>query len=408
MVPCWHRIRRRAFFGAMAGLIVSLSAAAPPAIAQQAAAPIRIGSTLALTGPLAQTGAIHKISGEVFIQALNKAGGLLGRPVEWVLLDDQSKPELARTLYERLITVDKVDLLIGPYGTGAILAVTPVAERYGKILVSSTFGIPKLSKYERHFPAWPLGPNPEQTIPALVFDALASGGKPPKTIAIVTSKFPSVQFIAAGARDVAKARGITEKLYLEFEFGTRDFGPIAARIRDADPDLIFAGAIGLEGNMLLEALDKLNYTPRNHFYVYPSPGPLALSPLGSGALATALFEDLPPFTTSNVAKTFVADYHAAAARANLPYQEADTQAATTYSALQILTAAVKATGGLDDKALAAWLKTNRVDTLVGNVRFDGPGNYGDDLDKIKQVQDGKWVVVAPKAFVTPGKSIIVK
>ena len=409
MVPCWHRIRRRAFFGAMAGLIVSLSAAAPPAIAQQAAAPIRIGSTLALTGPLAQTGAIHKISGEVFIQALNKAGGLLGRPVEWVLLDDQSKPELARTLYERLITVDKVDLLIGPYGTGAILAVTPVAERYGKILVSSTFGIPKLSKYERHFPAWPLGPNPEQTIPALVFDALAGGGKPPKTIAIVTSKFPSVQFIAAGARDVAKARGITEKLYLEFEFGTRDFGPIAARIRDADPDLIFAGAIGARRQHAsrsprqteLHAAAIISTCIRRR-------GRSRCRRSGRGALATALFEDLPPFTTSNVAKTFVADYHAAAAHANLPYQEADTQAATTYSALQILTAAVKATGGLDDKALAAWLKTNRVDTLVGNVRFDGPGNYGDDLDKIKQVQDGKWVVVAPKAFVTPGKSIIVK
>ena len=84
--------------------------------------PIRVGGTLALTGPLAQTGAVHKIVGDLFIDQINKGNGLMGRPVEWVLLDDQSKPDLARTLYERLITVDKVDLLIGPYATGAILA----------------------------------------------------------------------------------------------------------------------------------------------------------------------------------------------------------------------------------------------------------------------------------------------
>ena len=400
-------IGRRAFLNTSWGLVAS-AASLSAGFAQPADAPVKIGSTLALTGPLAQTGLIHKIAGDAFVAETNRAGGLLGRKLEWILLDDQSKPELARTLYERLITVDKVDLLIGPYATGAILAVTPVAERYGKILVSSTFGIPKLSKYKGHFPAWPLGPKPEETIPALVFDTFSAAGKSPATIAIVTSKFPSVQFIAAGARDVAKTRGIAEKLYLEFEFGTRDFGPIAARIRDADPDLIFAGAIGLEGNMLLEALDKLNYAPRNHFYVYPSPGPLASSPLGSGALATALFEDLPPLNQSDTAKTFVADYRAGAARANLPYQEADTQGAATFSALQILTTAVKATGGLDDKAIAAWLRGHRVDTLVGLARFDGPGNYGDDLDKLKQVQNGKWVIVAPKAFATPGTSIIVK
>src|SRR5262249_38085301 len=134
--------------------------------------PIRIGGTLALTGPLAQTGAIHKVTGEAFIEQINKGDGLMGRPVGWGLPDDQSKPDLARTLYERLITVDKVDLLIGPYATGAILSAMAVAERYDKLLVHGSFGIPKLAKYERQFPGWPLGPTPEKSVPNAVLDAL--------------------------------------------------------------------------------------------------------------------------------------------------------------------------------------------------------------------------------------------
>ena len=75
-------------------------------------APIRVGSTLALTGPLAATALVHKVVGEIYVEQLNKRGGLLGRQVEWIVKDDQSKPDLARTLYEQLITVDKVDLLM--------------------------------------------------------------------------------------------------------------------------------------------------------------------------------------------------------------------------------------------------------------------------------------------------------
>jgi branched-chain amino acid transport system substrate-binding protein len=378
------------------------------AAAQPSGTPIRVGSTLALTGPLAATAIVHKIVGEIYVEQLNQRNGLLGRPVEWVLLDDQSKPDLARTLYERLITVDKVDLLMGPYATGAILSAMAVAERHGKMLVHHTFGIPNLAKYERQFPAWALGPTPEQTVPNLVFEALAASEKPPRTVAIVTSKFPSVHFLATGARDVAKKRGLQEVLYLEFEFGLRDFGPIAARLRDANPDLLWMGAIGLEGNLLLEALKKLDYSPRNHFYVYPSPGPLAVAPEGKNALSTTVFEDQRPFTGNPTAAEFAKTYRARAAKAGLPYEAADVQAGVSYAAWQILDAAVTATKSLDHDVLAKWIRANRVDTILGKLRFDAKGNYGDDLSKVKQVQDGTWVVVWPKEFMTPGAKLIVR
>jgi tripartite-type tricarboxylate transporter receptor subunit TctC len=167
----------------------------------QTGAPVRIGSTLALTGPLSATALTHKLVGEIYVEQLNKRGGLAGSAA-WSgpLKDDQSKPDLARTLYEQIITSDKVDLLMGPYATGAILSAMGVAQRYGKVLVHHTFGIPSLAKYDMQFPAWSLGADPQTTVSNSLFDMLAAGPKPPKTIAIVTSKFPSIHFMSLPAR----------------------------------------------------------------------------------------------------------------------------------------------------------------------------------------------------------------
>jgi len=398
------------FFAAARGFTAALAfgalalGASVPAAAAPSGAPIRIGGTMALTGPLAATGFVHKLAGEIFVEQINKADGLLGRPVEWVLLDDQSKPDLTRTLYDRFAT--GVDLIIGPYATGSILSAMAVAERHGKLLIHNTFGIPKLAKYAMQFPLYQFGYNAEQTFPTRLFEGLAASGAPIKTIAIVTSKFPSVHFLSVGARAVAKQRGLTELLYLEFEFGNRDFGAIAARVRDANPDLLWMGGIGMESNMLLEALKKLNYTPKNHFHLYPAPAPLALAPEGQRALSMTLFEPHPPFTSNPGAAEFIKLYHERAVKANLPYPEADMQAALGYAQWQVLHAAVTATKSLNDKALAQWLRANRVNTVLGTMRFDGPGNYGDDLSKVKQVQNGKWVTVWPREFAAPGVKLL--
>jgi branched-chain amino acid transport system substrate-binding protein len=368
--------------------------------------PVRIGSTLALTGPLAPTALLHKIAGEIYIEELNKANGLLGRPVEWVLLDDQSKPDVARSLYEKLITVDKVDLLMGPYATSGILAAMGVAQRYQKVLPHHSFGMPHLAKYEMHFPTAPFGPQPNVTVPTTVFDALAATANPPKSVAIVTSKFPSAQFLSAGARDVAAKRGLNVALYLEYEFGTRDWGALAARVKDAQADFLWVGSLGLDSNQLLEAMKKLDYTPPRHFHLFPAPGPLALAPDGKLALATTVFEEHPPFTNNPGAARLVPLFRERATKANVPYPYVDTQAGGSFAAWQILEAAVTATKSLDDKVLGQWLRKNRVPTIIGTLRFDGSNNYGDDLFKVKQVQDGKWLVVWPRDFAAPGARLL--
>lgn len=398
-------MNRRRTLSALASATAALTGL--PAAAQ-APGPIRIGSTLALTGPLSATALTHKLVGEIYVENLNKRGGLLGRQVQWIVKDDQSKPDLARTLYEQLVTSDKVDLLMGPYATGAILSAMGVAQRYNKVLVHHTFGIPSLAKYDMQFPAWSLGHEPQVTVSNSLFDMLAQSGKPPRTIAIVTSKFPSIHYMSLGGREIAKKRGLQEVLFLEWDFGNQNFGPIAARVKDAKPDMVWIGDIGLEGNMLLEAMKKIDYVPPIHFHLYPAPGPMTKSPEGDRALSLTIFEEHPPFTNHGVAAEFVKTFNERAKAANLPDSTVEVQAAASFSAWQILEAGVRGANSLDDKKIAEYLKKNRVDTIQGRLRFDGPGNFGDDLMKIKQVQNGAWKVVWPESFAAPGTRLMVR
>jgi ABC-type branched-subunit amino acid transport system substrate-binding protein len=280
-----------------------------------------------------------------------------------------------------------------------------VAQRYNKVLVHHTFGIPSLSTYDFAFPAWSLGSDPATTVPKSVFDALAASPKPPKTVAFVTSKFPSIHFLTLGAREAAKKRGLQEVLFLEWDFGNRDFGPIAARIKDAKPDLVWMGDIALEGNMLLDAMKKIDYSPPLHFHTYPAPGPMTQSAEGNRALSLTIFEEHAPFTTYPGAAAFVALFKDRATKAGLPYTTVEVQAAASYSAWQILEAGVRGANSLDDKAIAIWLKKNQVETIHGRLRFDGLGNYGDDLMKVKQVQNGRWNVIWPVQFAAPGAKL---
>lgn len=392
----------------LAGMVGATAVLGTPAILRAAPSgkPVRVGGTLSLTGFLAQTAQIHKIAAEIMVEEINGRNGFLGRPVEYVLLDDQSKPDVARSLYEKLITVDKVDLIQGPYATAPILAAMGVAQRYNKVIIQSSMGIPKLQTYDMAFPATPFGPNPDQTYPNVILDAMASLPTPPKTIVILTSKFPSAQFMAQGMRTQSEKRGVKVVLYLEYESGNRDFGAIAARVKEANADFLWVGSLGLESNQVLEALRKLDYTPKNSFHLYPAPGPLALSPDGKNALCSTFLEPAEPFMSRPGVKRQAAAYKERATKANLPYAIIDAQAAGMISEWQILEAGVNGAKSLDDKAIAAFLKKNGADTIYGNLRFDGPYNHGTAEQLIKQVQGGEWKVVWPTKYAAPGVKLI--
>ncbi|WP_296341078.1 amino acid ABC transporter substrate-binding protein [Reyranella sp.] len=398
--------RRRTFLGGALAATAGLMAA--PAIVRAAPSgkPVRVGGTLSLTGFLAQTAVIHKIASEIMVEEINSRDGFLGRPVEFILLDDQSKPDVARSLYEKLITVDKVDLIQGPYATAPILAAMGVAQRYGKVMIQSSMGIPKLQTYDMAFPATPFGPEPDKSYPNVLLDAMATLSPAPKTMVVLTSKFPSAQFMAQGMRVEAEKRGVKVPLFLEYEAGNRDFGAIAARVKEANADFLWVGSLGLESNQILEALRKLDYKPKNSFHLYPAPGPLALSPDGNLVWCSTFLEPDEPFMSRPGVKRIAELYKERATKANLPYPIIDAQAAGMVSEWQILEQGVNGAKSLEDKAIAAWLKKNVVNTIYGPTKFDGPFNHGAPAQLIRQVQNKEWKVVWPKEFAAPGVKLI--
>lgn len=409
------RVRVR-FIGLAVVLALLLISVGTPSIAQED--PILVGGTLSLTGVLSPTATLHHIAGQAFVKNLNEKGGLLGRPVEWVVLDDESSPDNAAALYERLITEDEVDLLIGPYGTGNITAGMNVAARYGMVFPHHTASLTYVYDYKYHFPAWHIGLNTHITTNQILFDALASTEAEPGTIAIVSNQFPGAQNLAfgndvlepGGAVVIAEQYGWEVVLEVSFPGGTTDFGPIAAQIKEADPDLLWVGSLGADGVNLIEAMEALDYRPNAQFYLWPTPGPLLdLGEAAEGAFSVTLFEEHEPFTDSEEAQEMIELYHAAAEEAGLPAssQIVDVQVAASWSAWQTLVAGVEGAGSLDQDEIGTWLIENGVDAVIGHLEFDPEqNNFSADLTRIKQIQDGRWVVIWPAEFALPGAEAI--
>jgi len=378
--------------------------------------PIRIGGTLALTGFLAATGVIHQAVGEVFVDRINEQGGLLGREVEWVLLDDESLPENAAAAYERLITEDEVDLVIGPYGTGNITAAMAVAERYGYVFPHHTASLTYAYNYACHFSSWSTGLHPNITNPNLVYDAIESSGNTPETIGFVINEFPGTMFIAygqegtdeGGAVAEAEKRGYEVVLDITFPTAITDWAPVAAQVADADPDFLYIGGLGVNASQLITAMQAIDYTPRGMFTQWPAPGPLLDTEGADGIMSVTIFEEHPPFTDDPEAVEVAGLINEALADAGVPYTKVETQAAASWTAWEYLQQAAEGAGSLDQQAMCDWLLENGADTLFhGDIEFyPEEQNYFVDLSKVKQIQDGEWYVVYPEEYAAPDRSVV--
>jgi branched-chain amino acid transport system substrate-binding protein len=369
--------------------------------------PIVVGSTLSLSGAFAATGAIHKIAGQEFVDRLNKNGGLLGRQVKWLVRDDESDQAKVSQLYEQLITQDKVDLIIGPYATPNILSAMAVAARHGYTMPQHTAVIAPLMTYNCQFPAWSIGPKPNEYVPSQLFDAVASMPDPPKRVAILTNQNGSTDFVSYGAGgdktgmvSIAKSRGLNVVLEARYPPTTTSWAPLATRVRDAKPDLVVNDGLGVDPVGLLQAMKQLNYRPPTMFSLFPAPGPLlGLGDTAQGLLSVTIFE--PNKATlarlGPAAGAIVDDFKARASQAKLPYTVFETQAAASWNAWEILVSGVKRAGRLDQKAICDGLHAGGADTTFsGHLAFDPKAhNFWPTTLAIKQIQDHDWVTVWP-------------
>ena len=320
--------------------------------------PIVVGSTLSLTGAFAATGAIHKIAGEQFVARLNANGGLLGRQVEWRVLDDESDQAKVSPLYERLISQDQVDLIIGPYATPNILSAMAVAERHGYVMPQHTAVLAPLLTYECQFPAWSIGPKPNVFVPNQLFDAVATLPDAAEAVAIADQPERLDRLRLATAPDddktrracrIAKERGLEVVAEVQYPPTTTDWAPIATQVRDARARTWSSTTVSASTrSTCCQAMEQLNYKPPMMFSLFPAPGPLL--GLGADAERPAVGDDLRAERAdlAKLRRRGRGDRRRVQGRGprrpNLPYTVFETQAAASWNAWEILVAGVKARG----------------------------------------------------------------
>jgi branched-chain amino acid transport system substrate-binding protein len=209
MVP---EVKIRRFSGAVSGALFVISgllaAFVPAPAAAQTGEPIKIGYSMALSGGLAANGRSALLAQKIWEEDTNARGGLLGRPVKLIYYDDQTNPATVPGIYTKLLDVDKVDLIIGPYGTNLLAPAMPIAMQRKKVFigllgaaVNSTFN------YPNYFSMIPTGPDPKTSFTKGFLDVAVRQNPKPQTVAIVAADAEFGLNACEGARINVKAAG---------------------------------------------------------------------------------------------------------------------------------------------------------------------------------------------------------
>jgi len=189
---------------APAALAVALALAVGGVVPATAQAPIRIGASLSLTGTYAKLGKNQHEGYQLCEKDLNAKGGLLGRKVQFVVYDDQSLPATAVRLYEKLITEDKVDGVMGPYSSPVTEASVNVTEKYKKVMVAPLAATTSIFKKGRKYIFMVISPA-EVYLEGLVDMAIKRGLK---TVAVVNEDTLFPKASTAGTVEMAKKTGL--------------------------------------------------------------------------------------------------------------------------------------------------------------------------------------------------------
>jgi branched-chain amino acid transport system substrate-binding protein len=256
-----NKITRRGVNVGIGAALISPALVSAPAFA--AGEPIKIGFSMAQTGPLAGAGQQALLGAKIWEEDINAKGGLLGRPVKLVYYDDQTNPSLIPGIYTKLMDVDKVDLVIGPYGTNMVAPAIPVVMQRGKVFIG-LFALDANGQfhYDKYFSMLPSGPSPKQSFTEGFFEIAAAQNPKPKTIAIAAEDAEFSRNLADGARDNAKKFGLKIVYDKSYPPNTTDFSPVVRAIQATNPDLVVVGSYPLTSVGMVQSANELGLEPK--------------------------------------------------------------------------------------------------------------------------------------------------
>jgi branched-chain amino acid transport system substrate-binding protein len=227
--------------------------------------PIKIGFAMSLTGFLSANGKQALLATEIWRDQVNKAGGLLGRPVELVYYDDKSSGAEIPGIYSKLLDVDHVDIVLSAYATNDIAPAMPVIIRKGKMFIS-LFGLDVNAKfkYPKYFSILPTGQDTKGSFTEGFFELAAAQKPKPKTVALSYADADFSQNACDGARSNAKKLGM--KIVYDKSYPpppkTTDFTPITRALKAANADLVVVCAYPADSVGMVQAANEVGLTPR--------------------------------------------------------------------------------------------------------------------------------------------------
>jgi branched-chain amino acid transport system substrate-binding protein len=345
---------------------------------------IRIGASMSETGAYSTQGIPARNGYQLCQQHVNEGGGLLGREVEFVILDDRSEPARARAIYESLITEERVDALMGPYGSTLTEAVAPVTERHRQVLISPLAATTSIWEQGRQYLFMVLPPA-ELFLAGLVEMAAEQGLR---RMAIVQEDALFPRAAGAGAVALARERGMEIVLHETYSTGTADFSELLERLREGRVEVV-----GMAASNLTDFVTFVRQMAerRVDLAMFGSSGAVsefqeALGPLAEYAYGLSAWE---PGVPNPGAAEFVAAYRSAFG------QEPSFHAAGAYGSCQLFMEAARRAGTLDADAMRRELLNLRTRTVFGDYAVDERGYQTANRGLFVQWQDGEKRVVWP-------------
>jgi branched-chain amino acid transport system substrate-binding protein len=367
--------------------------------------PLRIGASLSQTGSFAALGQNQLRGYQLCVKHANEKGGVLGRRIELLVEDDQSKAPTAVAIYEKLIAQDKVDAILGPYGSPLTEAVADVAERHRMPMVTHA-ATTSIFKKGRKFVFMVLSPA-EVYLEGLV-DVAAKRGL--KTIAVINEDTLFPKASAQGTVELAKKRGLQVVLAEAYPKGHADFTTILGKVRALNPDVLAAATYFDDAVAIARQLRELNVNPKMFGVTVGGDLPKFYEILGKAAefvygssqwepeLVSLRAGGLIPIARQYPgAKEFVEAHTKEYLGADLSYQTAGG-----YGGCQILLEAIKRVGSLDGEKIRTAILKLDFNNVYGAFKVDQDGFQTAHKMLMFQWQDGKKVIVWPEELA-PGK-----
>jgi branched-chain amino acid transport system substrate-binding protein len=349
--------------------------------------PIKIGYGISQTGGLAPNGKSALLAQKIWEEDINAKGGLLGRPAKLLYYDDQSNPATVPAIYQKLLDVDKVDIIIGGYGTNLLAPAMPVVVQKQKMLIG-LFGMAVNSEftYPKYFSMIPLGPTPKPALTKGFFDTAIAQNPKPQTVAIVAADAEFPINGSEGARENAKSAGLKIVYDKRYPPATTDFAPVVRAIQGTNPDIVVIFSYPPDSVGMVRAVNEVGYKPKmiggGMVGLQATAIKTQLGPLLNGFLNYDFWLPIEKMNFPGVSE-FMTRYQARAQQEGvdaLGYYIAPWG----YAQLQVLEQAVVATNSLDDSKLADYIRKSTFKTLVGDVKFGAQGEWA--VSRVLQVQ----------------------